>query len=128
MTFVHDSENTSPAANELMSRDPIYLEAFRRWRYVVEGDVKERALRGEGVRHVLGEVGRKMLWYLVNVVGIPIWLAADIGDATLGVASRHVGWDVEVQELVLKGPFIWDGGGRWWAHGEDLERADQVEG
>ena len=40
----------------------------------------------------------------------------------------HVGREVGVQELAVKGPDIWDGGGRYRAHGEDLERVDPVEG
>ena len=28
----------------------------------------------------------------------------------------------------MKGPTIWDGGGRCWTHCEDLEGADPVEG
>ena len=30
--FLHGRENASPAANELMFRDSIDVEAFRRWR------------------------------------------------------------------------------------------------
>ena len=77
MGFVHDHENASPAANELMSRDLVDLEAFRRRRDVVEGDVEGRGPGGEGVEHVLGEVGREVLWYVVNVVGVPAWFAAE---------------------------------------------------
>ena len=109
MGFVHDREDTSPAANELMPRDLVDLKAFRRWRDVVEGDVEGRGLGGERVEDVLGKVGRKMLGYVVNVVGVPARFAADNGDARFGVASRHVGREVEVQELVLEGPSIWDG-------------------
>ena len=60
-----------------MSRDLVDLKAFRRWRDVVEGDVGGWGLAGEGAKHVLGEVGRKMLWYVVNVVGVPAWFAAE---------------------------------------------------
>ena len=56
MGFVHDRENASPAANELMSRDLVDLEAFRRWRDVVEGDVKGRGIGGE-VEHVRERAG-----------------------------------------------------------------------
>ena len=85
-------------------------------------------LGGDAVEHALGEVGRKVLWYVVNVVGAPAWFAAENGDGRFRVASGHVGREVEVQELVVKGPTTWDGGGRCWAHGEDLEGADPVEG
>ena len=128
MGLVHDREDASPATNEFTSRDLIDLEPSRRWRDVVEGDVEGRGLGGEGVKHALGEVGRKMLWYVVNVVGVPAWFAAENGDACFGVASGHVGWEVEVQGLVVKGPTIWDGGGRCRIHGEDLERSDPIEG
>ena len=65
--------------------------------------MKGRGLGGEGVGH---EVGWKMFWYVVNVVGVPAWFAAENGDARFGVASRPVGRKVEVQELVVKGPVI----------------------
>ena len=128
MSLVHDRENTFPAAHELMFRDMVNLEPFRRWRDVVEGDVEGRRLGGEGVEHVLGEVGRNVLWYVVDVAGVSAWVAAENGDARFGVASGHVGREFEVQELVLKGPTIWDGGGWCWTHGKDLEGADPVEG
>ena len=35
--------------------------------------------------------------------------------------------EIEVQELVVKRPAIWDGGGRCRALGKDLKRADPVE-
>ena len=107
-----------------MSRDLADLEPFRRWRDVVKGGAEGRRLGGEGVEHVLGEVGRKVLWYVVNVVGVPAWFAAEKGDAGFGVAPGHVGREVEVQKLVVKGLTIWDSGGRCRAYGEDLERAD----
>ena len=72
--LVHDRENASPAAKELMFRNVVDLEPFRRWRYVVEGDVEGRRHGGERVEHVFGEVGRKVLWYLVDVVGVPACL------------------------------------------------------
>ena len=50
------------------------------------------------------------------------------GDARFGVASERVAREVEVSDLVVKGPVIWDGGGRCRAHGEHLERTDLVEG
>ena len=128
MGLVHGRENASPAANELISGDQVDLEPFRRWRDVVEGDVKGRRLGGEGVEHVLCEGGRKVLWYVVDVVGVSTWFAAENGDARFGVAFGHVGRKVEVQELVLKEPVIWDGRGRCWTHGKDLEGADSVEG
>ena len=34
VSFVHDGDYTSPAANELMPRDLVDLEAFRRWRNI----------------------------------------------------------------------------------------------
>ena len=61
MSFVHDGDDTSPAANELVTRDLVDLEALRRWRDVVDRDVEGRGLRGEGVEHVFGEAGRKVL-------------------------------------------------------------------
>ena len=45
-----------------------------------------------------------------------------------GVASGHVGGKVEVQELVVKGLAIGDGGGRCRAYGENLEAAYPIEG
>ena len=62
MRLVHDGENTPPATNELMSRDPFDLEAFGRWGDVVEGDVERRGLGRKGVEHVLGEVGWEVFW------------------------------------------------------------------
>ena len=59
--FVHDDENASPAANELISLDRIDPEAFRRWRDVVKGDVEGWGLSGKCVERVLGEVGRGAL-------------------------------------------------------------------
>ena len=61
MGFVHDGDDTSPATNELMPRDLVDLEAFRRWTDVVDRGVEGRGLCGEGVEHVFGEVGRKVL-------------------------------------------------------------------
>ena len=58
MCFVHYGEDAYPAANELVYRDLIDLEAFGRWGDVVEGDVEGRGLSGEGAEHVLSEVGR----------------------------------------------------------------------
>ena len=128
MGHVHDRESASPAANKLMSRDLVDLEPFRRWRDVVEGDVEGRRHGGEGVEHVFGDIGQKVLWYVVDVVEGSALLAAENGHARFGVASGHVGREVEVQELVLKGPTIWDGGGRCWTHGKNLEGANPVEG
>ena len=105
MGLVHDCKDASPAANELMSGDLVDLEPFR-WLRDVEKDVEERRLGGEGVEHVLGDVGRKVLWYVVDVVGVSAWFAAENGDARFGVASGHVGRGVEVQELAMKGPTI----------------------
>lgn len=45
-----------------------------------------------------------------------------------GVESRHVGGNVRDYELVVEEPSIRTGGGRCRALGEDLERADPVEG
>ena len=53
MGLVHDREDASPAANELVSRDLVDLEPLRRWRDIVKGDVERRRLGGEGVEHVL---------------------------------------------------------------------------
>ena len=111
-----------------MSRDLVDLAPFRQGRDVVEGDAGGRRLGGEGVEHVIGEVGRKVLWYVVDVVGVSAWFEAENGDAWFKVASEHIGQEVEVKELVMKGPTIWDGGGRCWTHGEDLQRGDPVEG
>ena len=58
MCFVHHGENASPVTNELVSRDMVNLEAFGRWRDVVEGDVEKRGLGGEEAEHVLNQVGR----------------------------------------------------------------------
>ena len=60
MSFVHDGDDNSPAANELVPRDLVDVGAFRRWRDVVDRDVEGRGLCGEGVEYVLGEVGRKV--------------------------------------------------------------------
>ena len=89
MGFVHDRENASPAANELMSRNLFDHEAFRRWRDVIESDAEGRGLEGEGVEHVLGEVDRKIIWYDLNVDGVPAWFAAGNEDARFGVTSGH---------------------------------------
>ena len=128
MSVVHDGDDTSPAANELMSRDLVNLEAFRGWRDVVDRDVEGRRLCGEGVEHVSSEVDRKVLRWVVNVVGVPARLAPKIGEAAFGVASRHVGGKVEVQQLVVKGPAIGDGGGWCRAYGDDLEGVYPIEG
>ena len=48
-----------------------------------------------------------MLWYVVDVFGVSAWFAAVNGDERFGVASGHVGRDIEVHEVVLKGPTIW---------------------
>ena len=67
-------------------------------------------------------------WFVVDVVWVPAWFAAEIGDTRFGVASGHVGREVDVQKLIVKGPTIRGGGGRCCAYGEDLEGADPVEG
>ena len=59
MIVVHDGDDTSPAAKELMLRDLLDREVFRRWRDVVDRGVEGRGLCGEGVEQVFGEVGRK---------------------------------------------------------------------
>ena len=64
----------------------------------------------------------------MDVVGVPARLAANNGDAVFGVASGHVGGEVEVEELVMKRPAIRNGEGRCRADGENLERANPVEG
>ena len=64
----------------------------------------------------------------MNVVGVPARLAPKNGDAVFGVASRHVGGEVEVQQFVVKGPTIGDGGGRYRAYGENVEGAYPSEG
>ena len=69
-----------------------------------------------------------MLGQIVDVVGVPTRLAANNEDTAFGVASRNVGGEVEVEELVMKRPTIRNGGGRCRAHGENLERANPVEG
>ena len=69
-----------------------------------------------------------MLGQVVNVVGVPARLAPNNGDASFRTTSRHVGGEVEVEKLVLKGPAVRNGGGRCRAHGENLERANPVEG
>ena len=63
----------------------------------------------------------------MNVVGVPARLAPKNGDAVFGVASRHVGGKVEVQELVVKGPAIGNGGGRCRAYGNSVEGAYEGE-
>ena len=60
-------------------------------------------------------------------VGVPALFVAEIGDARFGVASWHVGREVAVQELVVNGPAIWDGGGRLRVHGKDHETVDPLE-
>ena len=112
MRFVHDGENTTTAANALVSCDLLDLETFARRCYVVEGDVERRGLGRKRVEHVLGEVSRKVLGQVVDVVGVPARVAANNGNAAFGVASRHVGGEVEVEELVMKMPAIRNGGGR----------------
>ena len=47
MSFVHDGNDTYPAANELVPRDLVDLETSRRWRDVVDRDV-EGAYPSEG--------------------------------------------------------------------------------
>lgn len=106
MGLVHDDENAPPAANELVPRDLVDLDPFRRLRDVVEGDVELRKLIGGGVDHVLDEVGRKALWCVVDVVSVPEWFAAKDGDERFGVSSKHVQREFEVQELVVKEPTI----------------------
>ena len=69
-----------------------------------------------------------MLGQIVDVVGVPTRLAANNEDTAFGVASRHVGGEVEVEELFMKRPAIRNGGGRCRARGENLERANSVEG
>ena len=61
MSFVHDGDDTFLAANELVPRDLVDLDAFPRWRDMVDRDVEGRGRCGEGVEHVFGEVGRKVL-------------------------------------------------------------------
>ena len=51
ISFVHDGDDTSPAANELMPRDLVDLEAFWWWRDV-DRDVEGWGLCGEGVERV----------------------------------------------------------------------------
>ena len=85
------------------------LEAFRRWRDAVEGDVKGRGLGGEGIEHVLGEVGRKVLsWYVVIVIVVPAWLAADNDAVAGGVYPAFCGEGLFWREL---GPPEQVGGG-----------------
>ena len=62
------------------------------------------------------------------LVRVHAWFAVEYGDARFGVTSWHVGREVAVQELVVKGPAIWDGEGRLRVHGEDHERADPIKG
>ena len=69
-----------------------------------------------------------MLGQVVDAVRVPARLVADNGDAAFGVASRHVGGEVEVEELFMKRPAIRNGGGGCRAHGENLRRANLVEG
>ena len=64
----------------------------------------------------------------MNVVGVPARLAPKNGDAVFGVTSRHIGGKVELQQFVVKGPAIGDGGGRCRAYGENLEGAYPIEG
>ena len=64
----------------------------------------------------------------MDVVGVPARLAANNGGVAFGVASRHVGGEVEVEELAMKRPAIRNGGGRCRAHGKNLERARPVGG
>ena len=45
-----------------------------------------------------------------------------------GVASRHVGGKVEVQQYAVKGPTIGNGGDRCRAQGDNLEGAYPIEG
>ena len=47
MGFVHDRDNAYPAANELLSRDLVDLEAFRRQRDVIQGDAEGQTLGEE---------------------------------------------------------------------------------
>ena len=61
MGFAHDRDNASPAANELLSRNLVDLEAFRRNRDVVEGDVEGRRLEGEYVQRVIVSRGSCMV-------------------------------------------------------------------
>ena len=61
------------------------------------------------------------------LVGVPVWCAAEIGNARFGVASWHVGRELAVQELVVNGSVIWDSGVRLWVHGKDHEIVDQIK-
>ena len=90
--------------------------------------MERRGLGRNGVEHVFGEVNRKVLGQVVDVVGVPARLSANNGDAAFGVASRHVGGEIEVEELVMKRPAIRNGGGWCRAHGENLKRVNPVEG
>ena len=60
---------------------------------------------------MLGQIGRLVFGLIVDVVGVPARLAAENGDAMLGVTSRHVRGNVKVQEPVVKGLPIRNGGG-----------------
>ena len=64
----------------------------------------------------------------MDVVGVTARLAANNEDAAFRVASGHVGGEVEADELAMKRPAIRNGGGRCRPHGENLERANPVEG
>ena len=45
-----------------------------------------------------------------------------------GVASRHVGGKVELQQFVVKGPAIGDGESRCRAYGDNLKGAYPIKG
>ena len=60
-SFVHDGDDNSPAANELVPRDLVDVGVFRRWNDVVARDVEGRGLCGGGVDHVLGRAAATCL-------------------------------------------------------------------
>ena len=56
----------------------------------------------KAVEDGLGEVGRKMLEQVVDVVGVLARFAYNDRDAADAVSSRHVGGKIEVKEFVVK--------------------------
>ena len=101
----HGRDDPTPATERLMAIDghvghPFHLKTLEGRRHVVLGHVIWGEFFRESVEHVLRQLIRKVLRHVAAVVGVGAGLAALNGDGAVRIRARHVGGEVQIEELI----------------------------
>lgn len=94
MSFVEDGDDSSTAADDLVTRNGRHGKAVGRGRGVGRCDVEGEGVGGVAVEDELGKASRKVFGDVTYIMGAAIKLVVDDSGATIGVGTRNFGEEV----------------------------------